>query len=152
MNSKSICCYCKSFLVTPAPKSGKPCILNLRWVSDFQGALTVLVLMEYLELFQELEQVVLQPGMPDKHIWQRLSPTGNFSSKSAYTAMFQGAISFQLAERVLHLVSGAQCWTAVKLAMRGMDCPEQCPLCDQDSETINHLLTSCVASTGEATL
>jgi hypothetical protein len=25
-----------------------------------------------------------------------------------------------------------------------LDCPEQCPLCDQQPETINHLLTSCV--------
>jgi hypothetical protein len=49
------------------------------------------VLLPYLELFQELEQVVLQPVVPDKHIW-RLSPTGKFSSKSAHMAMFQGSL------------------------------------------------------------
>jgi hypothetical protein len=31
-----------------------------------------------------------------------------------------------------------------RLARKGMDGPEQCPLCDQHPETINHLLTSCV--------
>jgi hypothetical protein len=129
-------------------------MFQLRWVSDFQGALTVSVLLDYFELFQELENVELQPGVPDKHIW-RLSPSGRFSSKTAYMAMFQGSIPFQPAERVwktwapnkckffLWLVEH-KCWTADRLAKRGMDCLEQCPLCDQQPETINHLLTTCV--------
>jgi hypothetical protein len=37
-----------------------------------------------------------------------------------------------------------RCWTSDKLAKRGMDHPECCPLCDQQDETINHLLVSCV--------
>jgi hypothetical protein len=49
-------------------------LINLTWISDFHDALSVPVIAEYLELFQELDQVVLQPGVPDKHIW-RLSPT-----------------------------------------------------------------------------
>jgi hypothetical protein len=49
-------------------------LINLTWISDFHGALSVPVIAKYLELFQELDQVVLQPGVPDKHIW-RLSPT-----------------------------------------------------------------------------
>jgi hypothetical protein len=36
--------------------------------------------------------------MPDEHIWQ-ISSIGQFSSKSAYIVMFQGAIPFKLAER-----------------------------------------------------
>jgi hypothetical protein len=31
-----------------------------------------------------------------------------------------------------------------RLARRGMDHPEKCPLCDQEQETIDHLLLSCV--------
>jgi hypothetical protein len=42
------------------------------------------------------------------------------------------------------LVEHDRCWTADKLAKRGMDHPEQCPLCDQHDESINHLLASCV--------
>jgi hypothetical protein len=116
----------------------KEAMLHLRWVSDFQGALTVSMLFEYFELFQELDQVVLQPEVPDKHIWW-LSPTYNFSSKTTYMAMFQGSISFQPAERVwrtwalskckffIWLVEHNRCWIAEKLARRGMDCPKQCP-------------------------
>jgi hypothetical protein len=44
----------------------KEAMLNLRWVTDFQGAITVPVLMEYIELDQELDQVVLQPDIPDE--------------------------------------------------------------------------------------
>jgi hypothetical protein len=42
------------------------------------------------------------------------------------------------------LVEHDRCWTADRLAKRGMDHPEQCPLCDQHDESINHLLASCV--------
>jgi hypothetical protein len=72
--------------------------------------------------------------------------------------MFQGAIHFEPAERVwrtwttskcrffIWLVEHNMCWTSDKLAKRGtgMDHPEQCPLCDQQAETINHLLVSCI--------
>jgi hypothetical protein len=122
-----------------------------RWVTDFHGALTVPVLMEYIEL----DQVVLQPDIPDEQTW-RLSPTGQFSTKSAYVAMFQGAIPFEPTERVwktwapskckffIWLVEHNRCWTADKFEKRGLDHPKQCPLCDQQLETINHLLVSCI--------
>ena len=38
------------------------------------------------------------------------------------------------------------CWTADRLARRGLDHPEYCPLCDQDEETVQHLLVACVFS------
>jgi hypothetical protein len=42
------------------------------------------------------------------------------------------------------LVQHNRCWTVDRLARRGMDHPDCCPLCDQQEETINHLLFSCV--------
>jgi hypothetical protein len=42
------------------------------------------------------------------------------------------------------LVAHDRCWTADRLAKRGMPHPAQCPLCDQEEENINHLLVSCV--------
>lgn len=39
-----------------------------------------------------------------------------------------------------------RCWTADKLAKRGMEHPVACPLCDQLPENINHLLLGCVFS------
>ena len=44
----------------------------------------------------------------------------------------------------LWLVAHNRSWTADRLARRGLPHPEQCPLCDQEDETINHLLVSCV--------
>ena len=37
-----------------------------------------------------------------------------------------------------------RCWTADRLACRGLPHPERCPLCDQATETIDHLLVQCV--------
>jgi hypothetical protein len=42
------------------------------------------------------------------------------------------------------LVAHKKCLTADRLARRGMDHPEKCPLCDQEEESIDHLLISCV--------
>jgi hypothetical protein len=101
------------------------------------------------------DAIGIQPEILDTHIWQ-LSPTGQFSTMSAYMAMFQGAIPFQPANRVwrtwapskckffIWQVEHNRCWIADKLARRGLDHPKQCPLCGQHLEIINHLLIVCV--------
>jgi len=43
-------------------------------------------------------------------------------------------------------VAHKKCWTADRLEKKGLSHPEACPLCDQDGETIDHLLVSCVFS------
>jgi hypothetical protein len=132
-------------------------LTNGRWVTDIRGAHTVIVLAEYLNLWQLLTEVVLQPDVDDSHIWQFAS-TGKYSAKSAYEAMFIGATQFNPWERIwrswapgkcqffMWLVAHNKCWTADRLAKKGLPHPEHCPLCDQDEETINHLLLSCVFS------
>jgi hypothetical protein len=42
------------------------------------------------------------------------------------------------------LASLNRCWTADRLARRGMDHPDRCPLCDQQDETVQHILVTCV--------
>jgi hypothetical protein len=46
------------------------------------------------------------------------------------------------------LVGGTQqmleCWTTDRLVKKGLNHPHRCPLCDQEDETMNHLLISCV--------
>ena len=39
-----------------------------------------------------------------------------------------------------------RCWTADRLAKRGLPHPEACPQCDQDEETLQHVLIGCVFS------
>jgi hypothetical protein len=37
-----------------------------------------------------------------------------------------------------------KCWTADMLKKRGLDFPECCVLCDQEEETVQHIISSCV--------
>ncbi|CAN6281013.1 unnamed protein product [Urochloa humidicola] len=127
----------------------------MRWASDIRGALTLAVIGEYLGLWHFLARVELQPEVEDSHIWQ-FSSTGTYSAKSAYEAMFIGATSFRPWERIwkswapgkckffMWLAAHDRCWTADRLARKGLQHPVRCPLCDQEQETIDHLLVTCV--------
>jgi len=130
---------------------------NRRWISDLKGALTVDVIIEYLQLWDLLENFELQPAVEDTHIWQ-FSTSGSYSTKSAYEALFTRAIHFSPWERIwqswapgkckffMWTVAHKKCWTADRLARKGLRHPAACPLCDQADETIDHLLISCVFS------
>jgi hypothetical protein len=76
--------------------------------------------------------------------------------KSIIKALFHGSVQFEPAERVwkfcapskckffIWLVEHDRCWIADGLRKRGLDQPELCPLCDQEDESMNHLLVKCV--------
>uniref|UniRef100_A0A0A8Z0V1 Reverse transcriptase zinc-binding domain-containing protein n=1 Tax=Arundo donax TaxID=35708 RepID=A0A0A8Z0V1_ARUDO len=126
-----------------------------RWVRDIQGSPSVIALDEYLQLWNILSSIQLQPGVPDQHIW-KLTRSGSYLSKSAYKAYFSGSTSFAPWKRIwkswaplrckffLWLAILNRCWTGDRLAKRGLPHPMVCPLCDQAEESINHLLISCV--------
>jgi len=59
------------------------------WISDIRGASSIGELVEYLDLWDLLTDFSLQPKMEDVHMW-RLSPSGQYSAKSAYEHLFQG--------------------------------------------------------------
>jgi hypothetical protein len=115
------------------------------------------VLTEYLALWDLLLEVVLQPEVEDTHIW-RFAPTGQYSAKSAHEALFIGAIQFNPWERIwkswvpgkckffMWLAAHNKCWTADRLAKKGLTHPDRCQLCDQEEETIDHILIACVFS------
>jgi len=54
---------------------------NRGWVRDIRGALTVQVLMEYLQVWDPLEGVILQQGVPDQFRW-KLNQLGSYSKNS----------------------------------------------------------------------
>jgi hypothetical protein len=133
----------------------KDALANQTWISDIKGARTVGVMVDYLHLCDILADVLLQPDVEDRHIW-RFSSDGQYSAKTAYKGFFVGTISFEPWERIwktwapskcrffVWLVAHNRCWTADRLARRGLPHPERCPLCDQAMETIDHLLVLCV--------
>jgi hypothetical protein len=129
-----------------------------KWVEDIpEGEIDMAALIQYLDLWDILNLVQLNEDIPDRHIW-RFSSSGQYTAKSAYDALFQGAISFQPFERIwkswappkckffMWLAAHNRCWTADRLARRGLPHPEQCLLCDQHEENIHHLLIGCVFS------
>lgn len=107
-------------------------------------------------LWDYLQSIMLNEE-EDKHIW-RLEAGGHYTAKSAYRAFFQGSITFEPWKRLwkswapnkcklfLWLAIRNRCWTADKLERRGLPHPEHCPLCDQEGESIQHLLTTCVVT------
>jgi hypothetical protein len=129
-------------------------LMTRQWISDIPGALTVGIIAEFLHLWDVLLTVQLQPDISDNHFW-RLAAQGKHSAKAAYEYFFLGAAGFAPYQKIwktwapakcrffLWLVAHKKCWTADRLAHHGMDHPDKCPLCDQEEETIDHLLVSC---------
>jgi len=133
----------------------KEALNNRAWIADIHGAITVEVLLDVFQLWDILSGIVLQPEREDTHIW-RLSSNGQYSAKAAYEGFFLGASFFAPWERIwktwappkcqffMWLVAHNKCWTSDRLARHGMPHPDCCPLCDQEEESINHLLVECV--------
>jgi hypothetical protein len=127
---------------------------NGKWLEDIQWEISLEALLEYLELWDTLALVVLQVGIPDRHIW-RLSPLGEYTAKLAYDALFRVLLALDLMKVFgkhgppkcrffLCTVAHKRCWIADILARRGVPHLGKCPLCDQEDEDIQHLLISCV--------
>jgi len=86
----------------------------------------------------------------------KFESSGIFSTRSAYRSFFIGAIHFEPWKRLwkawapnkckifVWIVIHNRCWTADHLQRRGLPHPDHCPLCDQEDETAQHILTSCV--------
>jgi hypothetical protein len=99
----------------------------------------------------------LYPEVPDHHYWTS-SSIGVYSSQSAYDRFFMGSVQFEPAERIwnswaaprckffLWLASLNCCWTMDCLAHKGLDHPLYCLFCDQEEETIQHILVGCIFS------
>lgn len=128
---------------------------NRRWVADIKGAVIVQVMLEYLDIWDMIDNMVLQPNVPGQHTW-KLSSLGKYSSKSTYEAMFVGTIKVSPWKLIwkswvpsncklfMWLAINNHCWTSDKLAKRGSPHHPACPFCDQAEETIHHIFCACV--------
>lgn len=102
-----------------------------------------------------VEGWTLQQGVPDQFRW-KLTQSGTYTSKSAYAAFFVGTIKFAPWKRIwkswaplrckffIWWATNNWCWMADRLAKRSLPHSEACPFCDQDEETIQHILVRCV--------
>jgi hypothetical protein len=124
------------------------------WVHDIQRNLSLAAIEQYLQLWEVLETFQLQ-NSNDKHVWL-FSSNGLYTSKSVYRAFYIGAESFEPWKRIwkswaapkckvfVWLAINNKCWTTDRLEKRGLDYPENCVLCDQEDETVQHILSNCV--------
>ena len=127
---------------------------NDQWIADISGALTVQVLLEYLQIWDRVRQTQLLQDQPDKICW-RWTADKVFSTSSAYLAFFIGQHPVEGAKLIrkarapakckffIWLVLHDRCWTAARRKRHGLQDDDACALCDQSSETVDHLLLSC---------
>lgn len=128
---------------------------NNRWIGGIRGELTVQAVVEYLELWELVQNQDLIEE--EDGIRWRLTANGKYSAKSAYAATFVGRTSAPCAKEIwsagapltqkIHMWLAAlrnRIWTADRLARRGLQHPPRCPLCDQEPEDGEHLMVRCV--------
>jgi hypothetical protein len=117
---------------------------------NIQGALTVQVLLDYLMIWDKLESVSLTDS-PDQTLW-RWTKDGSFTTASAYRLFFSGQHGIPGA-KLLHktrapskykffiwLVLHDRVWTAARRRKHRLQDDDRCAFCDQEPETITHLL------------
>jgi hypothetical protein len=87
----------------------------------------------------------------DRTVW-RCSPDGRYSAKSAYKMLHTGSIPFQghsliwktwaplMVKIFLWLAFKRRHWTNDRRTRHGLEAREECYLCDQATETIDHIL------------
>jgi hypothetical protein len=93
----------------------------------------------------------------DRLVW-RWSSSGIYSSSLAYSPIFLGQSSILGAKQLWKTKTSGKCrfffstvlhgrtWTTKRLFRHGMWDNDSCALCSQSSETVDHLLASCVLS------
>lgn len=101
--------------------------------------------------FQFRQNLMFRPAKPYWYYTISL-----YSAKAAYENLFIGSIQFEPSDKIwkswappkcnffLWLAALQRCWTADRLQKRGLEHPAKCPFCDQDPESIDHLLVGCV--------
>jgi hypothetical protein len=123
------------------------------WARDIHGILGVHEIGQYLQLWMAIAHTTLTTE-PDRLVW-KWTDSGSYTAKSCYLALFQGSTmssSWKLTWKTWGpprvkffswLASMDRCWTAERLARRGLQHHPRCLLCDQLPETMHHLILAC---------
>ena len=129
---------------------------NDAWVRHVNGPVTAQLLLELSCLFDRLMDIDLS-SEPDTFRWG-LTADGQYSAASAYGAMFLGSSTPVGAKQLwktrapprvrffVWLILHGRCWTAERRFRHGLQTSDTCIICDQSSETMDHLVLGCVFS------
>jgi hypothetical protein len=119
----------------------KDALTNRQWARDITGAPTAAVLCEYVDLWDKLEGIPLQPQSFDRFIW-KCTANGEYTASSAYTAFFIGMSSLVGAKHVCRaavspkmkfffwLALHSRLWTIERRKHHGLQQDAACFLCD----------------------
>jgi hypothetical protein len=128
-------------------------LINRTWVRGITGALSVSAIAEYLELWNRMLYVQLN-DQAHRTVW-RLTADGKHKAKSAYAMLHAGPTKFQghrliwktwapLRVKIfLWLAFHRRYWTGDRRRRHGLDARDSCHLCDQEQESIDHILATC---------
>uniref|UniRef100_A0A453EDL1 Reverse transcriptase zinc-binding domain-containing protein n=1 Tax=Aegilops tauschii subsp. strangulata TaxID=200361 RepID=A0A453EDL1_AEGTS len=123
------------------------------WAHDIQGVLGLHEIGQYLMIWQTVNRTILS-NEPDQLLW-RWTANGIYSAQSCYAATFHGSTrctSWKLIwkswapsrVKFFHWLANQDCcWMAERLARCGLQHHPRCLLCDQATETLQHLLLTC---------
>ena len=116
-------------------------LANGKWIRDVGPDLGEAAILEFLWMWGQLQNFELQPEVEDAIRWE-WSSDGVYSAKSACMAFYAGRELAPAAKMIWNsrapmncrlfawLASRNRCWTADRLAKRGLPHPTACPLCD----------------------
>lgn len=127
------------------------------WRKDITGPLSIPVLIDYVRLRQATAEVHLNSAVSDSIRW-KWSPSGQFMVQSAYRALFIGQTRLAGARELWKtkapnncrffywLVLHGRVWTAARRYRHNLQNTNDCILCSQQPEELDHLILQCVYS------
>uniref|UniRef100_J3NA39 CCHC-type domain-containing protein n=1 Tax=Oryza brachyantha TaxID=4533 RepID=J3NA39_ORYBR len=127
---------------------------NNRWVRDIKGAPSNVAIAEYFAVWDEVQQMMLNPEQEDAVMW-KTATNGCFSVAEAYKFFFAantlvvcGKINWKShvptkIKFFMWLAERGRCLTADNLAQRGWPHQAGCRLCSAAQESCAHLFVDC---------
>lgn len=111
-------------------------------------------LTQYVQLWHVVATVHLLSGIEDVISW-RWETCGSYSARSAYHMFFHGSTVSPIFRTVWHawaplkvkfflcLAAKGRIWTATRRKRHGLQVTDDCNLCGQAAETVDHLFSHC---------
>ena len=138
---------------TRATLTVKQALTQRQWVRGISGGMSADAIVEYLHIWEATDGVRFS-SQADKLIW-RWTQDGAYSAQSAYKMLHAGLIKFKghhlvwktwapLKVKIFLWLALWRChWTGDRRLRHGLEAREMCYLCDQEVETIDHIIASC---------
>jgi hypothetical protein len=132
-------------------------MMDNAWIRDITGALTVPVIMQFIEIRQQLQDTHINGEALDTY-WWHWEASGAYSCRSAYSALFAGQTQILGAPQVWKTRAPSKCrffmwtlllgrsWMAECHHRHGLASSADCTLCSQALEFIDHMFICCVFS------